>query len=153
MEDVVGTMNSEVGIPKRSLTAAYKSVLSGVDHYIEEYRAMTDKGYPLDERSWPLTTAKIEYVPHGVLGHIGVWNFPFWQTMITTLPGLLTGNAIVYKPSELSTMTGLRIADMVHEAGFPRDSLCPHRRWSEGRASLGQERCRCDRLYGQCWDR
>jgi len=39
--------------------------------------------------------------------------------MVTTIPALLTGNSIVYKPSEYVTMTGLKIAEMIHEAGIP----------------------------------
>lgn len=123
-DEVVGLMFEEVGIPKKALIGAYNSALSGVDHYIEEYLASGDRPYPLPS-SWMTTDATISFRPHGVIGHIGVWNFPFWQTMITAIPALLTGNAVVFKPSELSTLSGLKIAELIHEAGYPKDLYIP----------------------------
>ena len=122
IDEVVGLMHEEVGIPMNALRAAYNSVLAGVDHYVSEAAHLMDTEYPCPA-NWSATTARLSLHPHGVLGHIGVWNFPFWQTMITAIPALLTGNAVVYKPSELCTGTGLRIAELVHEAGYPRTYL------------------------------
>lgn len=120
MEEVVGLMHDEVGIPKKALAGAYNSVLTGVDRYVDEYLKTEAREYPLPP-TWTETTARISFPPHGMVGHIGVWNFPFWQTMITAIPALLTGNGIVFKPSELSTLSGLRIAELVHEAGYPKE--------------------------------
>lgn len=120
MDEVVGLMHEEIGVPRKALAAAYGSALAGVGYYIEKYLGMGEQEYPLPS-SWAETRATVELVPHGVVGHIGVWNFPFWQTMITAIPALLTGNGVVYKPSELSTLSGLRIAELVHEAGIPKD--------------------------------
>jgi acyl-CoA reductase-like NAD-dependent aldehyde dehydrogenase len=124
IDEVVSLMHEEVGTPKKALVGAYNSVLAGVDRYGAEYRKMAEVDFPLPP-SWTDTRAKISFVPHGVIGHIGVWNFPFWQTMITTFPALLSGNAVVFKPSELSTLSGLRIAELVQEAGFPQDLYVP----------------------------
>jgi len=123
-DEVVGLMHEEVGIPRTALSGAYASALSGVDHYIEEYLSGGDRSYPLPN-TWTATDASITFPPHGVVGHIGVWNFPFWQTMITAIPALLTGNAVVFKPSELSTLSGLKIAELVHEAGYPTGLYTP----------------------------
>ncbi len=124
MDEVVGLMHEEVGIPVNALRGAYNSVLAGVDHYVSEAERLRDMEYPCPA-TWSGTTARLSLHPHGVLGHIGVWNFPFWQTMITAIPALLTGNAVVYKPSELSTGSGLKIAELVHEAGYPKDIYIP----------------------------
>ncbi len=140
MDEVVGTMHAEVGIPRKALAAAYNSALSGLDRYIAEYLAMKDADYSLDQVSWADTRASIQMRPHGTISHIGVWNFPFWQTMITAVPALLTGNAVVYKPSELSTMSGLSIAEIVHEAGYPKELYAP----LIGGAAVGKEMVRSD---------
>ncbi len=124
LDEVVGIMYEEVGTPKKALVGAYNSALAGVDHYMAEYWKMGLQDYPLPP-SWTDTRATISFVPHGVIGHIGVWNFPFWQTMITAFPALLTGNGIVFKPSELSTLSGLKIAELVREAGFPEGLYVP----------------------------
>ena len=40
-------------------------------------------------------------------------------------PALLAGNAVLYKPSEYATLTGLAIAELLHEAGVPSDVFVP----------------------------
>jgi acyl-CoA reductase-like NAD-dependent aldehyde dehydrogenase len=124
IDEVVGVMFEEVGTPRKALIGAYNSALAGVDHYVSEYLKMAEQDFPLPA-SWTNTRATISLVPHGVVGHIGVWNFPFWQTMITAFPALLTGNGVVFKPSELSTLSGLKVAELVHEAGYPKDLYVP----------------------------
>jgi len=123
--EVVKTACLETGIPQASVAAGFDSAMRGFSYYIGRYEALQDKPFPLDQALWQETNAIIHFEPHGVIGHIGVWNYPFWQTMITVIPALLTGNSIVFKPSELATMTGLRIAQLVHEAGIPKDVFVP----------------------------
>jgi acyl-CoA reductase-like NAD-dependent aldehyde dehydrogenase len=135
-EDLAWLIHSECGFPKAAAIGAINSALAGIDYYSTEYRKKAlEEPFPLDPRSWPGTSATIQYVPHGVVGHIGIWNFPFWQTMITAIPALLTGNSVVFKPSELSTAVGLRIAELIHEAGVPRDVYVP----LIGGAGVGRE--------------
>jgi acyl-CoA reductase-like NAD-dependent aldehyde dehydrogenase len=123
-ENIADLVHEECGFPRNAVLGECNSALNGVEHYIKEYSRFHDEDFPLDA-SWIDTKATIQYVPHGVIGHIGIWNFPIWQTMITLIPGLLTGNGIVFKPSELATLSGLKVAEMVHEAGFPRDLFMP----------------------------
>ena len=64
----------------------------------------------------------MRFFPLGVVGLIGIWNFPFWQTMVSAIPALLTGNAVVFKPSEKATKSGLLISDIFNSSeGFPDD--------------------------------
>jgi acyl-CoA reductase-like NAD-dependent aldehyde dehydrogenase len=124
-EQVVDIAFQEIGVPKRPIAASYDSALRGIDHYISRYEEYRDRPFPLDQDLWVNTEACIRYEPHGVVGHIGVWNFPFWQTMITAIPALLAGNAIVFKPSEMTTGTGLKIAELIHASGVPEDVYVP----------------------------
>ena len=119
-DEVVDIIHRECGFPKQVIAASYGSAINGIEHYVREYEGWSE-AFPLDAAAWAESSARIEMVPHGVIGHIGVWNFPFWQTMISTIPGLLAGNGFVYKPSELSTLSGLRTAQLVREAGYPVD--------------------------------
>lgn len=123
-EHLADLVHNECGFPRNAVLGECSSAQTGVEHYIGEYSRFQDEIFPL-EGSWVDTKATIQYVPHGVIGHIGIWNYPIWQTMITAIPGLLAGNALVFKPSELCTMSGLKIAEMVHEAGFPKDLFIP----------------------------
>lgn len=62
----------------------------------------------------------IDYEPMGVIGIISPWNFPFSIPFTSILQALAAGNTVVLKPSEKSSLTALKIQELVEEAGFPR---------------------------------
>ncbi|MBN8237045.1 aldehyde dehydrogenase family protein [Halobacillus kuroshimensis] len=58
--------------------------------------------------------------PKGVIGIIGPWNFPFHLALRSIAPAVATGNTVVVKPaSDAPVTSGLLIADLFEEAGFP----------------------------------
>lgn len=57
--------------------------------------------------------------PLGVVGAIGAWNYPLQIACWKTAPALAAGNAIVFKPSELTPLSALRFAELAKEAGVP----------------------------------
>ncbi len=59
--------------------------------------------------------------PLGVVANISAWNYPYFVGSNVFVPALVAGNAVLYKPSEFATLTGLHIADMLHAAGVPDD--------------------------------
>jgi acyl-CoA reductase-like NAD-dependent aldehyde dehydrogenase len=68
---------------------------------------------------------RIRYEPLGVVANISAWNYPYFVGSNVFLPALLTGNAVLYKPSEYATLTGLAIAGLLHHAGVPVDVFAP----------------------------
>jgi acyl-CoA reductase-like NAD-dependent aldehyde dehydrogenase len=64
---------------------------------------------------------KIVYEPLGVVCNISAWNYPYLVGTNVFIPALLTGNAVLYKPSEFSTLTGLQIEKYLKKAGVPDD--------------------------------
>ncbi|HYL53002.1 MAG TPA: aldehyde dehydrogenase family protein [Acidimicrobiia bacterium] len=64
---------------------------------------------------------RISYEPVGVVAHISAWNYPYFVALNSMVPALLAGNAVLYKPSEHATLTGLRLVDLFHRAGVPVD--------------------------------
>ena len=63
--------------------------------------------------------AAIRHRPHGVLAVIGPFNFPGHLPNGHIVPALLAGNAVVFKPSEKTLASGLRMAELWAEAGLP----------------------------------
>ena len=57
--------------------------------------------------------------PHGVVGVILPWNYPAQQIGRSIGPALAMGNTVVLKPSEEACLSGLRIAQLAVETGFP----------------------------------
>jgi acyl-CoA reductase-like NAD-dependent aldehyde dehydrogenase len=63
----------------------------------------------------------IAYEPLGVICNISAWNYPFLVGTNVFVPALIAGNAVMYKPSEFSTLTGLEIERFLKLAGVPDD--------------------------------
>ena len=64
---------------------------------------------------------RITRQPYGVIGIISPWNYPFSIPATESLSALVAGNAVVLKPSELTSLTALQLASLLHEAGVPQD--------------------------------
>ena len=56
-----------------------------------------------------------------MVANISAWNYPYFVGCNVIVPALLTGNAVLYKPSEHATLTGLNITRLLHGAGVPAD--------------------------------
>lgn len=70
----------------------------------------------------PVESGFLNYVqrkPIGVVGQIVPWNFPLMFTSWKMAPALAAGNTIVIKPSELTPLSTLKIAEMMLEVGIP----------------------------------
>jgi acyl-CoA reductase-like NAD-dependent aldehyde dehydrogenase len=68
-----------------------------------------------------LTRVEVNRVPKGVVGIISPWNYPFTMALCDGIPALLAGNAVVIKPDAQTMLTSLLGAQLLEEAGFPRD--------------------------------
>lgn len=77
----------------------------------------------------------IRYEPLGVIGNISAWNYPYLVGTNVFIPALLAGNAVLYKPSEYSTLTGLHIKRLLKKAGIPDDVF----QIAIGGAAVGEE--------------
>ncbi len=64
---------------------------------------------------------KISYEPLGIICNISAWNYPYLVGVNVFVPALLSGNGVMYKPSEYSTLTGLQIEKLLKEAGVPKN--------------------------------
>ncbi len=67
------------------------------------------------------TKEKITFEPLGIIGNISAWNYPYNVGYNVYLPALVAGNAVLYKPSEYTALTGIEMAKMLWEAGVPQD--------------------------------
>lgn len=67
--------------------------------------------------------AYVERKPVGVVGGITPWNFPLGQAIQKIAPAIAFGCTVVLKPSELTSLTTLRLAELIDEAGFPAGSV------------------------------
>ncbi|MDN3611826.1 betaine-aldehyde dehydrogenase [Vibrio ostreicida] len=70
----------------------------------------------------PLSDSQFFYTrrePLGVCAGIGAWNYPIQIAMWKSAPALAAGNAMIFKPSEETPLTALKLAEIFTQAGLP----------------------------------
>lgn len=111
-------LTSEVGKPLQQA----KNEVNGAYSRIEW---LTNNASAALSEEWMVPTGptreKIVYEPLGVICNISAWNYPYLVGTNVFVPALLAGNGVIYKPSELATLTGLQIEKYLHEAGVPHN--------------------------------
>jgi acyl-CoA reductase-like NAD-dependent aldehyde dehydrogenase len=61
------------------------------------------------------------YLPYGVVGVIGPWNYPLLNNFGDAIPALMAGNAVVLKPASITPLSSMLMADGIREVGIPED--------------------------------
>jgi aldehyde dehydrogenase (NAD+) len=70
-----------------------------------------------DKLPYAFPNKKVE--PLGVAGQIIPWNFPLLMAAWKIAPALATGNTVVLKPAETTSLTALKLAEILQEADLP----------------------------------
>jgi len=123
-ETLARTLTHEVGKPIRQSRNELNGLLGRIDFFLaESLRALRDEKVFADAKQ--KQEERITHEPLGVVANISAWNYPYFVGSNVFVPALVAGNAVLYKPSEFATLTGLHIAEMLHEAGIPRDVFVP----------------------------
>jgi len=135
-EDLAARLTSEMGKPvtqsRNELTALQGRIRFFLDN-VE--KALADEVVH-EKEAWRET---ITYEPLGLVGNVSAWNYPYFVGSNVFVPALLAGNAVLYKPSEFATLTGLAIAEAMVAAGVPAAVFAPVIGGGEaGRALLEQ---------------
>ena len=61
----------------------------------------------------------VRYEPLGLIGVIGPWNYPLTNSFGDCIPAMLAGNSVILKPSEVTPLTSLLLAEGLAECGLP----------------------------------
>lgn len=86
-----------------------------IEYYAGLAPAIEGSQIPLRESSFVYTRRE----PLGVIGAIGAWNYPLQIACWKAAPALAAGNAVVFKPSEVTPLTAVLLAEIFTEAGLP----------------------------------
>jgi acyl-CoA reductase-like NAD-dependent aldehyde dehydrogenase len=114
------TMTRETGKPIAMSRNELNGLLGRIDFFLEKVDAAIATETVFTDASM---TEQIEHIPLGVVANISAWNYPWFVGCNVLIPALLTGNAVLYKPSEFASLTGLAIVRLLHQAGVPTDLL------------------------------
>ncbi len=117
-ERLAAILTSEVGKPISQSRNELKGVLGRIDFFLDATERTLAPREVFDEAGM---RERITHEPLGVVTNISAWNYPYFVGANVFVPALLAGNAVLYKPSEFATLTGLEIGKLLHAAGVPQD--------------------------------
>jgi acyl-CoA reductase-like NAD-dependent aldehyde dehydrogenase len=112
------TLSLEVGKPLSQAYNELKGARTRIQFFLENSKKWLAEEWMVKEGG---TKEKITYEPLGIIANISAWNYPYLVGVNVFIPALIGGNAVLYKPSEYSTLTGLEIERLLHKSGVPAD--------------------------------
>jgi acyl-CoA reductase-like NAD-dependent aldehyde dehydrogenase len=116
VDEIAQTLTREEG---KILKEARGEVLKGIsllEYYAGEGFRMHGKTLPSESRDTFTYTIR---QPLGCVGLIAPWNFPWAIPVWKSAPAIVAGNAVVFKPAELTPATAALLAEIYEEAGLP----------------------------------
>jgi len=111
----------EAGKPyAESLLMEVLVVLDAARFLIENAASfLRDEPVPHGSVAMKAKTGRLLREPHGVIGIVSPWNYPFSIPAVEALAALVAGNAVVLKPSEFTSLVARGLAAFLHTAGVP----------------------------------
>ncbi len=113
LEDLTRAISREIGKPLWEAKTEVQAMITKVDVTLTEGAAFTKDHVIAD------LPGEIRHRPHGVIAVLGPFNFPGHLPNGQIVPALLTGNTVVFKPSDKGPLTAWWMAKCFEEAGFP----------------------------------
>jgi len=119
--EIARLITREAGKPYvEALTTELLPVLDGARFYIDNaYSLLRNESVRHGNLAMKQKAGRIVREPHGIIGIISPWNYPFSIPASESLAALVAGNAAIVKPSELTSLVALALADLLHDAGVP----------------------------------
>jgi acyl-CoA reductase-like NAD-dependent aldehyde dehydrogenase len=114
------TLTLEMGKPITQARNELNGLLPRIDFFLEQTEGAIRDDHVFDGGGMH---EQISHIPLGVIANISAWNYPWFVGCNVIVPALLTGNTVLYKPSEHATLTGLHITRLLHAAGVPADAM------------------------------
>jgi acyl-CoA reductase-like NAD-dependent aldehyde dehydrogenase len=115
-DELALTLTSEMGKPLQQSHNELNGARGRIKFFIDHAAKWLTEEWITTEGT---TREKIMYEPLGVIANISAWNYPYLVGVNVFIPALIAGNAVFYKPSEYSTLTGLHIENLLYKAGVP----------------------------------
>lgn len=129
VETLAPTLTAETGKPISQARNEILALPARIDFFVETVESVLARQVVYSETEPSTEVVSLEEIitqdPLGIIANISAWNYPYFVGGNVFIPALLTGNAVLYKPSEIATMTGMAIAKLLHEAGIPAAIFTP----------------------------
>ncbi len=120
-EEIIDLISKENGKPKfEALSSDIIPVIYALTHFAKHAPSLLkDKKISLSTSGLFHRKSYLNYWPLGTVLIISPWNFPFHLPFTEIIMALAAGNAVVFKPSEVTPLIGKKIKELCDEAGLP----------------------------------
>jgi acyl-CoA reductase-like NAD-dependent aldehyde dehydrogenase len=121
--EIAAAITREAGKPLAEALVTEVSVVLDAARFLIDHAwgLLRDQPVPHGNVATKLKRGRLVREPHGVIGIISPWNYPFSIPATETLAALVAGNAVVLKPSELTPVVAMELASLLYAAGVPKD--------------------------------
>ena len=117
---------SETGKPISQRRNELNGLLPRIDFFLDRRRPTPSPTRSLLDDAMRASREVISHEPLGVIANISAWNYPYFVGSNVFVPALLTGNAVLYKPSEHATAHRARPSPRCcGDAGVPERRVRP----------------------------
>jgi len=121
---IISTIIEDTGKPFPEAETEVIEILDIIDFYLScNFEELKKCEIKINNEIWPHKKVFQYRESKGVYAVIKPWNYPFELPLWSIIPILIPGNTIVFKPSELSTKTGVLIGSIFLESGLPNGVL------------------------------
>jgi acyl-CoA reductase-like NAD-dependent aldehyde dehydrogenase len=124
-DELCAAVNAEIGRPVVEVLGGDVLPLADACRFLERESAALLRPHRVRLRSRPLwlflQRDTIHRRPHGIVAIIGTWNYPLFLNGVQMAQALTAGNAVLWKPSEVSTHSAGLLHQLLLRAGYPGD--------------------------------
>jgi acyl-CoA reductase-like NAD-dependent aldehyde dehydrogenase/gamma-glutamyl-gamma-aminobutyrate hydrolase PuuD len=113
-DELAKTLTSEMGKPLQQSYNELNGARNRIKFFIDNSEKWLKEEWVITEGA---TKEKIVYEPLGVIANISAWNYPYLVGTNVFISALIGGNAVFYKPSEYTVLTGIHIQKLFYQAG------------------------------------
>lgn len=113
-------ITQEGGKPYKEAQGEVDYANSYIKWYAEEAKRIYGRTIPANSSSKKII---VQQFPVGVVGAITPWNFPAAMITRKMAPALAAGCTIICKPATQTPLTTIRLVELAHEAGIPKDAI------------------------------
>jgi acyl-CoA reductase-like NAD-dependent aldehyde dehydrogenase len=117
-DELAAILTREMGKPIRQSRNELDALAERLEFFLEK---TAGAHAPEEEHRSGTLDERITHEPLGVAANVSAWNYPYFVGANVFVPALAAGNAVLYKPSEHASLTGLAIGEMMQASGVPSD--------------------------------
>ncbi len=120
-DEIVQVVSKECGKPRHEALIHEVMIVADLATYYCRHAAKILAPQELSLHLLKHRKSVVHFVPRGVVAVISPWNFPFSIPMGDVLAALITGSAVVVKPSEVTPLTMAKAKEIYDSTGLPED--------------------------------